>query len=374
MGIALNDLVSLARSVHVGGYKRTSKSGKVVSVEGYVRMLKGMSTSELGDEIKNLKSDYASETDGNLKNQIRTRQQVAIRELAARVRGAGKGSKSTKVPKDGWSGYDTEGKKVPSGGPSKPAKTGGEFKDEWGDRPATKVRGYNDYSPAEKTAYDATIEAAKKKYGRIAPEDYEDARAAAAKAKPATILNKTETPDYWKSITKKSDSELKLMAADTNFRKYDRENAQKELDKRASSKAEKPGPSNHLDPKGDLLAQYKSGKAMYNSKGDDDFGREALSLMSDKELAAAQKWRAEQNDKGNHGHAGTMDDRIIMKEWAKRAAAKKAAPSGNNTSKIKMLEQNLASFKAKRASAADKDSIDRQIAAVKKKLAALKKH
>jgi HK97 family phage prohead protease len=79
-----------------------------------------------------------------------------------------------------------------------------------------------------------------------------------------------------------------------------------------------------LDPKGDILAQYMAGEARINSRGVDDFGQEAASLMTDEELDKAIAWRKGKNNAGNFGESGTEDLKFLEKEKAKRAKSPKA--------------------------------------------------
>ena len=78
-------------------------------------------------------------------------------------------------------------------------------------------------------------------------------------------------------------------------------------------------PRRQLDPKGDILAQYMAGNAYFNSKGQDDFGKEAASLMSDEELAKAIAWRKSRNAAGKFDMSGSVDLRILEQEHASRA-------------------------------------------------------
>lgn len=79
-----------------------------------------------------------------------------------------------------------------------------------------------------------------------------------------------------------------------------------------------------LDPKGDLVAQWKSGQASWNSKGQDDYGKEALSLMTDAQLQEARDHTKSNLAKGA-GMSPALDLRLIDKEVEKR---KKPAGSG----------------------------------------------
>ena len=110
------------------------------------------------------------------------------------------------------------------------------------------------------------------------------------------------------------------VSAEQKRREGDAKNSQPKAAPTPPKKAEAPK-KRALDPKGDLVAQWKDGKASYNSKGVDDFGAEALSLMSDYELWQVKTWQEEKNAAGNYGMSGAADLKFIKAEAAKRVKA-----------------------------------------------------
>lgn len=80
-----------------------------------------------------------------------------------------------------------------------------------------------------------------------------------------------------------------------------------------------------LDPNGDILAQYQAG-VMLSSTGRDDFGREAASLMTDRELDQAIEWRKKRNESGNLGMSGVTDLQVLEQEKAKRSQTTTPTP------------------------------------------------
>jgi len=82
-----------------------------------------------------------------------------------------------------------------------------------------------------------------------------------------------------------------------------------------------------LDLDGDILAQYKKEPMPFNSKGQDDFGKEAASKMSDEQLEAAIAFKKQQI-KDKKGQSAAADLRYLEQELASRGQS----PSGEGSS------------------------------------------
>lgn len=88
----LEDTVALAGTEHVGAYKRTSKSGKVVSVEAYFRSPGKMSVKEMGEALTALEPQSKS---SNTAEANRAKNQIQAIKSEQRKRGAGGGAPKT---------------------------------------------------------------------------------------------------------------------------------------------------------------------------------------------------------------------------------------------------------------------------------------